>query len=378
MEARGKSFDGRGHNLPRQISPKTGMALRQQNSYTFPDQHRWFAAIPDHFIFELMQRNAFRLFAAACLLIFLSNGFLQAQLVPAYRAETNIIYSTVAGKALMLNAFLPANSTAPVPAIVEIHGGWWFGGEAATRPEGVGGWQIFMRRGLAIFSIQYRLGEAGGFPENIRDCRNAVRFIRQHAKRFNIDPNRIDVTGGSAGGHLSLMVAMVPEDFADGGPTPGLEGVSAKVAGSFSYIPPTDFVRFWNQGPDDVITNADGKISFRGPDSKIPYDSHPRLRLLFHGIIPDSDEHKALYTNLSPLGQVRKEVPPLLICDGENDPIVPGLHGQALYAKLKKAGADATYWLTPGGGHAFPSGVGFDKVLNEFLARTLQLDSSRP
>lgn len=325
-----------------------------------------------------MRNIATRFFAVTCLFFFLAGGPLQAQSVPTYRQETNIIYSTVAGKDLKLNAFMPADATAPMPAIVEIHGGWWFGGEAATRPEGVGGWQIFMRRGLAIFSIQYRLGETGGFPENIRDCRNAIRFIRQNAKRFNIDPNRIDVTGGSAGGHLSLMVAMVPKDFADGGPTPGLEGVSAKVAGSFSYIPPTDFVRFWNQGPDDVITNADGKISFRGPDSKIPYDSHPRLRVLFHGITPDSDEHKALFHAMSPTGQVRKDVPPLLICDGEKDPIVPGLHGQALYEKLKAAGADATYWVTPGGGHSFPSGAGFDKVLDDFLVHTLQLDSNRP
>src|ERR1700722_15741660 len=126
-----------------------------------------------------------------------------------------------------------------------------------------------MRHNLAIFSIRYRLGREGGFPENIRDCRNAIRFIRKNAREFNIDPHRIDVTGGSAGGHLSLMVAMAPEDFKDGGPTSGVEGVSAKVSGSFSYIPPTDFLRFWNEGPSDIITNSSGKISVRNPDSKI-------------------------------------------------------------------------------------------------------------
>jgi acetyl esterase/lipase len=293
---------------------------------------------------------------------------------PAYRSELNVVYAEIGDRKLKLNAFLPDNTKAPVPAIVEIHGGWWFGGEAASSVEGVGGWQMFMRRGLAVFSIQYRLGEAGGFPQNIRDCRNAVRFIRQNAKRFNIDPNRIMVTGGSAGGHLSLMVAMVPEDFPDGGPTPGLEGVSAKVCGSFSFIPPTDFVRFWHQGPDDVITNQDGKISFRGADDNIPDDSHPRLRVLFHGITPDTDEHQALYTQMCPIGHVRADVPPLLICDGEKDPIVPGLHGKALYEKLKATGADATYWMTPNGGHAFPGGAGFDQVLDDFLKRTLKLD----
>jgi acetyl esterase/lipase len=288
----------------------------------------------------------------------------------------NIVYSTVAGKDLKLNAFLPAKATNPVPAMVDIHGGWWHGGGPASQFDQVGGWQIFSRRGLAIFSIQYRLGQEGGFPENIRDCRNAIRFIRQNAARFNIDPARIDVTGGSAGGHLSLMVAMVPEDFEDGGPSPGLEGVSAHVSGSFSYIPPTDFVRFWHQGPEDVITNPDGGTAFRGPDEKIPYDSRPRLRVLFHGITPDTAEHQALYTRMCPIGQVRKDVPPLLICDGEKDPIVPGLHGKALYEKLQDIGADATYWMTPNGGHAFPGGPGFDAVLDHFISRSLKLDGT--
>ncbi len=323
-----------------------------------------------------MEKTLTTILAATGLCLSLTGGQLKAQEFQAYRCESNIVYSTVAGKDLRLNAFLPTNALAPAPAMVEIHGGWWFGGEAASRIDGVGGWQVFTRRGLAVFSIEYRLGEAGGFPQNIRDCRNAIRFIRQNAKHFNIDPERIDVTGGSAGGHLSLMVAMVPENFPDGGPTAGLEGLSARVSGSFSYIPPTDFVRFWNQGPDDVVTNPDGKISFRGPDDKIPYDSRPRLRALFHGITPDTDEDKALYTRMSPMGQVRQDLPPLLICDGEKDPIVPGLHGKALYEKLKAAGADATYWMTPEGGHAFPGSAGFDKVLDEFILRTLKLDST--
>ena len=299
-------------------------------------------------------------------------------IVPSYTSELNIIYANVSGRELKLNAFLPAGVTNPVPAIVEIHGGWWTGGGVATAAEHVGGWQIFKRRGLAIFSIEYRLGEAGGFPQNIRDCRNAIRFLRQNARRFNIDPERIDVTGGSAGGHLSLMVAMVPEDYADGGPTAELAGVSAHVAGSFSYIPPTDFVRFWSEGPDDVVTNQDGSIAFRRADGKIPNDARPHFRMLFHGVVPDTEEHKTIYTNTCPLGWVRKDVPPLLICDGEKDPIVPGLEGKELYGKLQAAGADATYWMTPGGGHAFPGGPGFNKVLDDFITHTLEPGSARP
>jgi predicted esterase len=71
------------------------------------------------------------------------------------------------------------------------------------------------------------------------------------------------------------------------------------------------------------------------------------------------------------MGQARKDVPPLLICDGEHDPIVPGLHGKALYEKLQDAGADATYWMTVNGGHGYPGGSGFDEVLDKFIVRTL-------
>src|SRR5579859_7451051 len=123
--------------------------------------------------------------------------------VSSYHSETHLVYGTVDGQDLWVNAFMPA-SDKPVPAIVEIHGGWWFSLHASTQIEQVFGWQFFKRRNLAIFSVEYRLGKDGGFPENIRDCRNAIRFIRQNAKRFNIDPDRIAVTGGSAGGHLSL------------------------------------------------------------------------------------------------------------------------------------------------------------------------------
>ena len=236
-----------------------------------------------------------------------------------YKTDFKIPYCTVDGKTLTLNAFLPASNIAPVPAMIDIHGGWWFGGGAATQiPE------TFTRKGIAVFSIEYRLGEEGGFPQNIRDCRNAVRFVRKNAARFIIDPDRIGVMGGSAGGHLSLMVAMVPEDFDDGGPTAGLEGISARVSNCYSNIPPTNF---------------------------------------------------ALYAKMSPVGNIHKNIPPLLICDGEKDPIVPGLEGKELYEKLQAAGISSTYWMTVNGGHANPGGKGFQELLDNFLVKTLAIDT---
>ncbi len=151
------------------------------------------------------------------------------------------------------------------------------------------------------------------------------------------------------GAHLSLMVAMVPEDFNDGGPTPELEGISAHVCNCFSNVAPTDLLRFWNQGPDDIVKTSNGDNTNRDADPNIPNDSRPRLRILFHGIVPDTKAHKKLYLDMSPISYVNKNVPPLLICDGEKDPIVPGLEGKELQEELQKAGARSTYWITPGG-----------------------------
>ena len=275
----------------------------------------------------------------------------------AYAPMQTLPYCTVEGHTLSMNAFLPTGTAHSVGAMVEIHGGWFVGGDAMTAVP-----QVIKDRGLAFFSITYRLGDQGGFPQCISDCRNAVRFVRKNTAKFNVDPNRIAVCGGSAGGHLSLMVAMVPDNFDGDDIPPGLKGVSAKVCGAFSWIPPTDFVRFWDQGPSDQT----GPSSFRHWDDNVPNDARPHLRGLFHGVGADTPAGRALYTKMCPIGYVRKDVPPLLICDGEHDPIVPGLEGKELYEQLKRAGADATYWMSPGG-HDYPSGPGFDAVLAKFL-----------
>jgi acetyl esterase/lipase len=286
-----------------------------------------------------------------------------------YKSEIKIPYCSVDSKTLTLNAFIPKNSRKSAPAMVEIHGGWWFGGEPST---GIA--ETFSNKGIAVFSIEYRLGEEGGFPQNIRDCRNAIRFIRKNAARFNIDPERIGVMGTSAGGLLCLMVAMVPEDFDDGGATPELEGISARVCNCISNVPPTDFVRFWNDSPADIITSTDGKIVYRPIDENIPNDARPRLRILFHGVTPETDKGRALFYKMCPVDYIRKDLPPILISEGQNDPIVPGYHGEDLYNKLKAVDADVSYWRTANCGHCDPTGPEFQKVLDQFLIRTLKLD----
>ncbi|RYG31572.1 alpha/beta hydrolase [bacterium] len=280
-----------------------------------------------------------------------------------YRPMEVVTYGQVGIKTLRLNAFVPVKAERPVPAMVEIHGGWFEGGGPSESVPG-----FVAQRGLGYFAIAYRLGGEGGLPECIRDCRNAIRFLRKNAARFNIDPDRIAVMGGSAGGHLSLMAGVVPERFDDGGPLPELQGVSAKVCGVFSYIPPTDFVRFWKQGPDDVVTAPDGTKTFRGPLPNVENDARPHLRALFHGATPDTKAGAALYDRMCPIGHVRKGLPPLLVCEGARDPILPGTMAKDFADRVKRTGSDVTYWLSDNG-HEWPAGEGFDALLNGFLDR---------
>jgi acetyl esterase/lipase len=278
-------------------------------------------------------------------------GHLHAVEASDYSKELRIPYCTVDGKELILTAFLPPKGTKPVPAMVHIHGGWWTGG----KPSGAINaqmWAPVRELGFAVFSVQYRLGTNGGFPQNIRDCRNAVRFVRKNAERFNIDPDRIGVMGGSAGGHLTMMTALVPDSFDDGGPTEGLENVSAKVQIAFSWVGPTNLAKQW----EDSVTGT-------------PNDAKRYHYVLFHKLRGDTPEGRKEYLRMSPITHVSAKAPPMLICDGELDPIVPGAPGRPLSDALRNAGAEVYYWMTPKGRHGFPSGSSFERRYKHLLDR---------
>jgi acetyl esterase/lipase len=113
-----------------------------------------------------------------------------------------------AGRAEKLDVYQPAPRAdgRPHPALVWIHGGGWTGGtKNEARADNI--CRAAAKAGYVAVSIDYRLGD-GAWPTNLFDCKNAVRFLRANAARYSVDPSRIAVAGGSAGGHLALMVAL--------------------------------------------------------------------------------------------------------------------------------------------------------------------------
>ena len=102
-----------------------------------------------------------------------------------------------------LDLYLPADRSRPVAAVVWVHGGGWMNGDRArAREKNIG--HTLASWGYAVASISYTLGK-GAWPRNLHDVKNAVRFLRVHGAEYGIDPDRLAVAGGSAGGHLALL-----------------------------------------------------------------------------------------------------------------------------------------------------------------------------
>ena len=122
----------------------------------------------------------------------------------AYKVITAVEYSHPQGVSLHLDAHIPPG-TGPFPAVVLVHGGGWTAGDrtaAFVRPL----FGVLDQTGFAWFTIDYRLAPAHSYPEAVDDVEAAVRYVKQHAKEYHVDSERIALMGESAGGHLVNLV----------------------------------------------------------------------------------------------------------------------------------------------------------------------------
>ena len=168
---------------------------------------------------------------------------------PVYRLS-DISFLGEARKEKLDLYFPPGSARSDRPAVVFIHGGGFTGGDKAEyRSASVSA--DLCRAGYVVVSCNYVLGpksKEGVWPQNIADCRNAVRWVREHAKELGVNPDKIAVAGGSAGGYLALMVGLSDDKAGPGGdPT---AKVSAKVS---AVIDMYGVVNFSKHGKGDVV-----------------------------------------------------------------------------------------------------------------------------
>ena len=126
----------------------------------------------------------------------------------------DVVYSTVNGyRPMVVDIYMPANakSTGPKPLILYIHGGGWVGGhtrQAAAFSDFPGVLAKLASEGFVVASLEYRLANEARYPAQLQDVRASIRFLKANASKYGIDPARVALWGGSAGGHLAALGAM--------------------------------------------------------------------------------------------------------------------------------------------------------------------------
>ncbi|MFT5465874.1 MAG: acetyl esterase/lipase [Verrucomicrobiales bacterium] len=228
--------------------------------------------------------------------------------------------------AQILDVYL-AESDEPAPVMVYIHGGGWRAGSKNGIPAYLAkanaqGW-------LAVVSVEYRFTDVAPHPAQVDDCARAIQFIRANAEKWKIDPDRMGVTGGSAGGHLSAYVAL-QDDEADPDSKDPIAKLSSRVSFAIPFAGPTD----WGL----LATVKHG---------------HPAYRQLlgYEPGTPAAEMSEEKKSDVSPLHFVSKDDPPVLIVHGDADVIVPFEHATVLEAALKAAEVEVELYRVEGGNH---------------------------
>jgi acetyl esterase/lipase len=161
-------------------------------------------------------------------------------------ANPDLVYQKGVNYELKLNLFTPKNPVKPLPLVVMIHGGCWIdGGRGDYNYYGVKLAQL----GYAAATLDYRVADQAPYPAAVDDSRNAIQWLKDHAKTYNIDPDRIALLGGSAGGHLVELIgyaANTPTKQHPNGPGPKVKAIVAFYGWS-DLTDPAVRDPYWNE-----------------------------------------------------------------------------------------------------------------------------------
>jgi acetyl esterase/lipase len=184
-------------------------------------------------------------------------------------------------------------------------------------------------------------------PDAASDMNRSVRFIRSHAKDYHIDPERIGVTGGSAGGHLSLMLGTGGKE-GDPKATDPVDRASSRVQAVACFFPPTDFLNYGEKGK---IALGRGTLeAFKAP---FDFQESDKITGSFN-LILDEGKRRQVGRDVSPFYLVTSHSAPSLIVHGDADKLVPIQQAEIIIAKLKEVGVPAELVVKKGQQHGWP------------------------
>lgn len=248
---------------------------------------------------------------------------------PAQERLSDQIYFKSGGAAFTLDVFKVAKPKAP--CVIWLCSGGWFSKHEDINPALA---KAFNDAGMTVVEVVHGSQPRYTLNEIVPMIRRAVRYVHANAERFGIDPDRIGLSGGSAGGHLSLLTAGMGDSGLADSKDP-VEQASSSVNAVGVFFPPTDFLNW-------------------GRDNYIPFDN-PMMKIFVpaFGVTSETpkDKIESIGRAMSPIYTVTSKFPPTLIIHGDKDPLVPLQQSERMDDTLAKAGVDHQLIVIPEGGH---------------------------
>jgi acetyl esterase/lipase len=291
-----------------------------------------------------------------------------------YTRTRDVIYGRKYGMALTMDVFSPKKGANGAGIIVVVSGGWFSRAEAINPLL----CQEFLSRGYTAFAVVHGSQPKFTVPEIVDDMHRAVRFIRCHAKDYKVDPEKLGITGASAGAHLSLLIATSGQP----GSTKALDVVdrcSSRVQAVACFFPPTDFLN-WG-GPGKELNVRTLRRPFNAALDFREFDRDKGLYLP----VTEADKVHDILKKISPITHVTPDDPPALLIHGDQDDLVPIQQSEVMVAKLKEVGVPAELVVKKGAGHGWGTllldlksfGDWFDKHLTKAQSKTEKADTQK-
>ena len=250
--------------------------------------------------------------------------------------KEGIVIGEGGGRSLEADIFLPPLEEKNRPAVLFIHGGGWIEGDRSQlRGYGI----LLARLGFVCMCNSYRLSNESIWPAQIQDVNCAIRYLRTNATDLGLDPNRIGVSGNSAGGHLSLMAAATNYDQIFEGEG-GSNEVSSEIKAVCAIYPPTTIRQLEMLNP---LENA--FLMLMGKEAK-----------------------KEDYDKASPLNYVTEDYPPCMLIHGSTDSVVRLKDSTKFYEKLIEFNRPASLHIFSEEEHAFDGEPDYGRAIADLQA----------